>query len=79
MFQQHQTLSRTVAINFGFGQKGAIIKITAISGFATCDANGLTAVVLRAHASIHQTTGFWVFLLVHQGGENARVAEAMRN
>jgi hypothetical protein len=75
LFQQHQTLSRTVAItdDFGFGQKGPIVNITALSGFATCDVNGLTAVALRAHASIHQIpTSFWVFLLVHHGGENAR-------
>ena len=79
MFQQHQTLSRTVAINFGFGQKGAIVKITAISGFATFDVN-VTAVALRSHAFMDLIpTGFWVFLLVHHGGENARVAEAMRN
>ena len=58
--------------NFGFGQKGAIVKITAISGFATCDVN-VTVVALRAHAFMDQTpTGFWVFLLVHHGGENAR-------
>src|SRR5262249_12316941 len=73
LFQQHQTLSRTAATtNFGFGQKGAIVKITAISGFATCDVNGLTAAALRAHASIHQIpTGCWAFPLVHHGGENA--------
>ena len=59
--------------NFGFGQKGAIVKITAISGFATCDVNRLTPGALRAHAPIDQIpTGFLVFLLVHHGGENAR-------
>jgi hypothetical protein len=77
LFQQHQTLSRTVAItNFGFGQKGAIVKITAISAFATCDVKGLTVVALCAHASMHQIpTDFWVFLLVQHGGENARQGE----
>jgi hypothetical protein len=65
-----------VTNDFGFGQKGAIVKITAISGFATCDVNGLTAVALRAHASMDQIpTGFWVFLLVHHGGENSRQRE----
>jgi hypothetical protein len=59
--------------DFGFGQKGAIVKITAISGFATCDVNGLTAVAFRAHAFMDQIpSGFSVFLLVHHGGENAR-------
>jgi hypothetical protein len=75
LFQQHQTLARTVAItnDFGFGQKGPIVQITAISGFASCDVQGLTAMALRAHASIHHIeTACWVFLLVHRGGENAR-------
>jgi hypothetical protein len=38
LFQQHQALALTVAItnDFGFGQKGPIVKITAISGFASC-------------------------------------------
>ena len=38
IFQQHQALALTVAItnDFGFGQKGPIVKITAISGFASC-------------------------------------------
>ena len=64
MFQQHQALALTVAItnDFGFGQKGPIVKITAISGFASCDVQGLTAMALRAHATIHhiETVG-WVF------------------
>jgi hypothetical protein len=74
LFQQHQTLSRTVPItNCGFGQKRVIVKITAIRGFATCNVSGLTPVALHAHVSIHQIpTAFWVFLLVHHGGENAR-------
>jgi hypothetical protein len=75
LFQQHQTLARTVAItnDFGFGQKGPIVKITAISGFASYDVQGLAAMALRAHASIHRIeTACWVFLLVHHGGENAR-------
>jgi hypothetical protein len=73
--QQHQTLARTVAITsaYGFGQKGPIVKITAISGFASCDVQGRTAMALRARASIHHIeTACWVFLLVHHGGENAR-------
>jgi hypothetical protein len=33
-------------------------------------------VALRAHASMDQIpTGFWVFLLVHHGGENSRQRE----
>jgi hypothetical protein len=59
--------------DFGFGQKELIVKITAISGFASCDVQGLTAMAPRAHVSIHHTkTACWVFLLVNPGGENAR-------
>ncbi len=75
MFQQHQTRARTVAItnDFGFGQKGHIVKITAISGFASSDVQDLTVMALRAHAFIHHIeTACWVFLLVHHGGEKAR-------
>ena len=61
-----------ITIDSGFGQKGAIVKITAILGFATFDVN-VTAVALRAHAFMDLIpTGFWVFLLVQHGGENAR-------
>jgi hypothetical protein len=68
-----------ITTDSGFGQKGAIVKITAISGFATFDVN-VTAVALRAHAFMDLIpTGFWVFLLVQHGGENARQVEIGRD
>ena len=71
-------LARTVAItnDFGFGQKGPIVKITAISGFASCDAEGPMAI--RDDALMdHIQDACWVFLLADHGGENVPQLEAL--
>ena len=59
-----------------FGQKGHIVKITAISGFASCDAEGPMAI--RDDALMdHIQDACWVFLLADHGGENVPQLEAL--